>query len=724
MSNRPESRNSVSSNENKSHDFVIETFNSWTYCDVCSRVLWGLSKQGFQCKNCGMCVHRKCEAEGLKRKCDINASLLNKTPKSIKSPTSIASPSPSSSEAGSLDIYPNSKQPNAVSKRSKDSVTLGQQTGLRIPVEKDQSVLDAWVKSTARSSLELEQSHKKSKPPLNMLTTTPKNFTRFVCRTGGIADFQDATIDILMWVNPAKTLFALILYSVICLYPSLLILVPQMMTVYAIVDNYYIKTKKDMKKGGLMKKNLVKDNNKSSDKSKKEPSVPTPNNVQYFKNLQWIQNSMGMFTDMYDAALVGKKAIDWSDEDITLGVLKNTVMSMFGVVIILRFISLNIFFMIGGWLIVLQNTAIFRAAVAEIPPRVAMITNSSIKELARLAYSELSFCIFSFFSLLKEYIDTITNKNQNKENFDENKSTIKTITPSEITSPIESENNSLISTKTLTVEETVENLKQYELAILFENQRRWESAGWISHTLPNERVAWTDVTGLQQLPPRKEFKPDVNAESVLPQTALEHIFKITGNDRKIIDETILSPITAASPIDNIPFLRWEWKWAPETEWRIDVGWSKHLDSHGWQYLDENWKHPRSEATDDSKTRRRMWIRQMIRVPVIITEEEAKTLQSQAIERTSVTKTITDNGVKTNVTTTTTSSISTKNEDDSPVISRVINIKKESLKERRDIKTPLSISTEHIDSAIGSTPDSLIKSDNDITDIKTDKIIKY
>jgi len=31
------------------HSFELTTFMSFTYCDACSKLLWGVSKQGYTC---------------------------------------------------------------------------------------------------------------------------------------------------------------------------------------------------------------------------------------------------------------------------------------------------------------------------------------------------------------------------------------------------------------------------------------------------------------------------------------------------------------------------------------------------------------------------------------------------------------------------------------------------------------------------------------------------
>ena len=43
------------------HHFHETTFLTPTQCHHCGRVLWGIIRQGFKCKDCGIPVHRACK---------------------------------------------------------------------------------------------------------------------------------------------------------------------------------------------------------------------------------------------------------------------------------------------------------------------------------------------------------------------------------------------------------------------------------------------------------------------------------------------------------------------------------------------------------------------------------------------------------------------------------------------------------------------------------------
>ncbi|XP_002740313.1 protein kinase C delta type-like [Saccoglossus kowalevskii] len=46
--------------DHRGHKFLAKFFRQPAYCSFCSEFLWGFGKQGYQCKECTMAVHRKC----------------------------------------------------------------------------------------------------------------------------------------------------------------------------------------------------------------------------------------------------------------------------------------------------------------------------------------------------------------------------------------------------------------------------------------------------------------------------------------------------------------------------------------------------------------------------------------------------------------------------------------------------------------------------------------
>ncbi|KAL4656439.1 RAS guanyl-releasing protein 1 [Arapaima gigas] len=77
------------------HNFQETTYMKPTFCDNCSGFLWGVIKQGYRCKDCGMNCHRLCKDQ-VAFECKKNAKGNNATASST--PTSLGLPGAKGSE--------------------------------------------------------------------------------------------------------------------------------------------------------------------------------------------------------------------------------------------------------------------------------------------------------------------------------------------------------------------------------------------------------------------------------------------------------------------------------------------------------------------------------------------------------------------------------------------------------------------------------------------------
>uniref|UniRef100_A0A9J8DDH5 Protein kinase C n=2 Tax=Cyprinus carpio TaxID=7962 RepID=A0A9J8DDH5_CYPCA len=82
----PEERFSV----NIPHMFSIHNYKVPTFCDHCGSLLWGLMRQGLQCKACKMNVHRRCESN-VAPSCGVDARKIAKVLSDLGSSSSSTS---------------------------------------------------------------------------------------------------------------------------------------------------------------------------------------------------------------------------------------------------------------------------------------------------------------------------------------------------------------------------------------------------------------------------------------------------------------------------------------------------------------------------------------------------------------------------------------------------------------------------------------------------------
>ncbi|XP_047369782.1 protein kinase C-like isoform X2 [Vespa velutina] len=54
------------------HQFFVHTYKRCTFCDHCGSLLYGLYRQGVQCKACNINIHKRCH-KNVARNCGINA---------------------------------------------------------------------------------------------------------------------------------------------------------------------------------------------------------------------------------------------------------------------------------------------------------------------------------------------------------------------------------------------------------------------------------------------------------------------------------------------------------------------------------------------------------------------------------------------------------------------------------------------------------------------------
>ena len=238
------------------------------------------------------------------------------------------------------------------------------------------------------------------------------------------------------------------MYMMVCLNPNLLIFVPQAIIIGVIARNYYSKASRDARKssGGKSSRRSENggagnsNNNNHSSISNSRPLKPSqfkPDSIHYRKNMQFIQNTMGMYCDAYEGLRMVNTKIDWSDESQTALVLQLTVLSAVLVGVSYWMIPWNLVFLLIGLGAFLANTAIARASQA----------------------------------LMAQYLDT---------NMDVVRTKIQRLFGSDDASG--SNANGSENHSTIVIE-------------CVENQRWWAGLNWIPHTLRTERPPWSSLDG-------------------------------------------------------------------------------------------------------------------------------------------------------------------------------------------------------------------------------------
>ncbi|KAJ3196090.1 peroxisome- protein [Irineochytrium annulatum] len=443
------------------HNFDVFTYSRPTYCDLCDKFLWGIVKQGCQCRDCGYNVHKKCQHLVATTCSGVRAPGVNNSNQghfdtrhasdddededSYDSEVTMAASNQSAHYAGrskslaalNIDdhLLPASANasPRAVARRvgpnRSRTIANGGPSDDFATSPTSGSLLQDLLASTAKESMNIKKASKDAAPPLNLLTTTPKNFTKFVSRVGPVVELFDTIEGIMTWKEPSATIIALLCYIILCIYPTLFIILPQIFLLYLITKNYYKKTKLETvgkKAAGL------------------QPSLSTTS-AQYIKNMQFIQNQMGMFCDVHAEVGRSLRLIDWSDEKQTTQIVKAAAGSALGVIVVVRLIPVNVIMLIAGVAAFFSNTAFFRAASTTLPPVI-------IKGLS-------------------DRVDSIREG---------------------IAAARRAPEGSVVT------------------VTLFENQRWWAGLGWIPHLLRSERPPWSDETGAIPRPSKETFELPAN----------------------------------------------------------------------------------------------------------------------------------------------------------------------------------------------------------------------
>lgn len=178
------------------------------------------------------------------------------------------------------------------------------------------------------------------------LRTTTLQFTRFVHKAGPVFAVQDTIESIFRWQDPLLTLLAGCAWAIFCLYPQVILLVPSATLASILLYNHSRRFPPDP---------ISLDNPYQEAHTVKAPpsgQPPTEGSVDYFQNLQNIQELMGRVADMTDRGRQLVPYFNWSDQRFSMVLLQLASASFIIIATVLFFfhgqIDMRYVFLLSG----------------------------------------------------------------------------------------------------------------------------------------------------------------------------------------------------------------------------------------------------------------------------------------------------------------------------------------------------------------------------------------
>lgn len=289
------------------HNFITTTFTTPTFCDLCSSFIWGVVKQGHSCSECGYNAHSNCRKLVL-TKCAPESDQFRRGGDSLDS----------------------ARNPTSVTENEKDLVT--------------QLFAETQVQSRKLGNMLSE-----TNPALSIALFLKQN-QRYTARQTPFIWINETAIKLITWDSVPNTLIFLLCYTIACLKPIILAIFPQLVILYLSIKCYHYRADSIMNGRPLPNPHIIGT----------PPKIPTLTFQENKLALQSIQNTMGQVADVYDLVYNFYRMIDWSNPELTKDVVTKTIASMFGTILLVYFVPLNIIALFGGIGAFVANTAIFK----------------------------------------------------------------------------------------------------------------------------------------------------------------------------------------------------------------------------------------------------------------------------------------------------------------------------------------------------------------------------
>ncbi|KAL1924382.1 uncharacterized protein VTP21DRAFT_7417 [Calcarisporiella thermophila] len=208
-------------------------------------------------------------------------------------------------------------------------------------------------------------------PGLNPQLTTV-NFYRFSSRIGVVFRARRRVYRLISWYRTTDTLVAMAAYIFVCLYPKLLLLVPQLALLAIVIYNFHAKKVNQPKdvaeplppsvfnERELLKEEAEADEGFLANVEKKRQL--------YLNNMAGIQNMMGEFSDAYDRVVDALWPLAWENPEVTRNISLVLIASLVAMTSVMWFVPWRYVFLAGGILFFLANTPYARAVAKELQP--------------------------------------------------------------------------------------------------------------------------------------------------------------------------------------------------------------------------------------------------------------------------------------------------------------------------------------------------------------------
>ncbi|KAK9893719.1 hypothetical protein P389DRAFT_191299 [Cystobasidium minutum MCA 4210] len=399
------------------------------------------------------------------------------------------------------------------------------------------------------------------------LRTTTLQFTRFVHKAGPVFAVQDAIESVFRWQDPTLTLLVGCAWAIICLYPQLLLLVPSASLATVLLYNHSRRFPPEP---------ISLDNPYQESSTVKPPpsgQPPTEGSVDYFQNLQNIQELMGRVADMTDAGRQLVPYFNWSNRRFSLVMLQLASATFILTATLLFFfhsqIDMRYVFLSCGEMALLASHPLSQSALADLSS--APSTKLRLIKLKALGAQVLQ-------------DDAL---------------------PDSIVMPNEKGENQIIKE-----------------IVVYENERRSLDGSWSTDVLKLE-----DWKPWEVLLDNQEYVSKSNASGNNTRT----LNTSTSSTRS--DDSSASPSREAVKLETITPPR-GYIWIPEEDWKIDLlgiwtadaypeaGKSGYVDSDGWASVDADGNlltPPAVPGTSNSTAaiRKRRWFRRIVTTSVYL-----------------------------------------------------------------------------------------------------------